>query len=77
MVQLTAFGTRHGADAPAQFSALSTAQDEAPHGQASARTSKDRDVLEEELEEGLEDSFPASDPVSATVTSIASRKGGL
>jgi len=45
--------------------------------QASARTARDRDVLEEELEEGLEDSFPASDPVSATVTSIASRKGGL
>lgn len=62
MVQLTAFGTRHGADAPSQFSALGTAQD--------------REILEEELEEGLEDSFPASDPVSATVTSIASRKGG-
>ncbi|MCZ4430067.1 hypothetical protein O3S81_10180 [Agrobacterium sp. SOY23] len=76
MGQLTAFGTRHGVDAPAQFSALGT-QDETPHGIASARTSKDRDILEEELEEGLEDSFPASDPVSATVTSIASRKGGL
>jgi ribosomal protein L12E/L44/L45/RPP1/RPP2 len=62
MVQLTAFGT---------------AQDEAPHGQPSARTSKDRDILEEELDEGLEDSFPASDPVSAIGTSIASRKGGL
>ncbi len=77
MVQLTAFGTRQGVDAPAQFSALGTAQDEARQGEASARTSKDRDILEEELEEGLEDSFPASDPVSATVTSIASRKGGL
>nr|WP_295984133.1 hypothetical protein [uncultured Agrobacterium sp.] len=76
MVQLTAFGTRHGADAPSQFSALGTAQaDDVPHGQASARTAKDRDILEEELDEGLEDSFPASDPVSATVTSIASRKG--
>lgn len=77
MVQLTAFGTRHGADASSQFSALGTAQGDVPHGQASARTAKDRDVLEEELDEGLEDSFPASDPVSATVTSIASRKGGL
>lgn len=82
MVQLTAFGTRQGADASSQFSALGTAQDDLsegqrPHGQASARTSKDRDILEEELNEGLEDSFPASDPVSATVTSIASRKGGL
>lgn len=76
MVQLTAFGTRHGADAPSHFSALGTAQaDDVPHGQASARTAKDRDILEEELDEGLEDSFPASDPVSATVTSIASRKG--
>ncbi|CVI60713.1 hypothetical protein CFBP4996_16135 [Agrobacterium leguminum] len=76
MVQLTAFGTRHGADAPSQFSALGTAQEEGPHGLASARTARDRAVLEEELEEGLEDSFPASDPVSATVTSIASRKAG-
>ncbi|CVI64589.1 MULTISPECIES: hypothetical protein [Agrobacterium] len=80
MVQLTAFGTRHGADAPSQFTALGTAQDDALHeqlhGQASARTARDREILEEELEEGLEDSFPASDPVSATVTSIASRKGG-
>ncbi|MDH7802048.1 MULTISPECIES: hypothetical protein [unclassified Rhizobium] len=76
MVQLTAFGTRQGADTPSQFSALATAQSETPHGQASARTSKDRDILEEELDEGLEDSFPASDPVSAIGTSIASRKGG-
>ncbi|MFK3781248.1 hypothetical protein [Agrobacterium sp. NPDC089420] len=75
MVQLTAFGTRHGVDAPSQFSALGTAQSDGPHGRASARAAKDRDILEEELEEGLEDSFPASDPVSATVTSIASRKG--
>ena len=57
---------------------LGTAQndgtrDQGERVQASARTARDRDVLEEELE----DSFPASDPVSATVTSIASRKGGL
>ena len=80
--RLTAFGTRQGADAPSQFSRLATAQndgtrDQGERVQASARTARDRDVLEEELEEGLEDSFPASDPVSATVTSIASRKGGL
>ncbi|MDS7595543.1 hypothetical protein [Agrobacterium tumefaciens] len=49
--------------------AASAAQDTL-HGKASARSAKDRDVLEEELEEGLEDSFPASDPVSATITSI-------
>ncbi|WP_198650663.1 hypothetical protein [Agrobacterium pusense] len=78
MVQLTAFGTRQGADAPSQFSRLGTAQNDGTREQgervqASARTARDRDVLEEELE----DSFPASDPVSATVTSIASRKGGL
>ncbi|KJF69222.1 hypothetical protein [Rhizobium nepotum] len=77
ITQLTAFGTRVIADAPSQLSALGTARDEAPHGQASARTSKDRDILEEELDEGLEESFPASDPVSAVGTSIASRKGGL
>ncbi|KJF72893.1 hypothetical protein [Agrobacterium arsenijevicii] len=59
-----------------QLTTFATAQNEAPHGQASARTSKDRDILEEELDEGLEDSFPASDPVSAIGTSIASRKGG-
>lgn len=32
----------------------------------SARTSGDRDVMEEQLDQGLEDTFPASDPVSVT-----------
>lgn len=38
---------------------------------ASARSARDRDVLDEELDEGLEDTFPASDPVSATVSTTA------
>jgi len=39
----------------------------------SARTSGDRDLMEEQLNQGLEDTFPASDPVSVT-SPAASRK---
>ncbi|MFS8144242.1 hypothetical protein [Rhizobium sp. BR 249] len=74
MVQLTAF-TGPGTDGSVnRYDALSNGNfDEGSQGltgQASARSSKDRETLEDELEEGLEDTFPASDPVSATVSSI-------
>ncbi|MFK3691370.1 hypothetical protein ACI2J4_14000 [Agrobacterium tumefaciens] len=70
LVQLTAFGTRHGTDAPSQFSALSTVQGEAPEAQESACEAKDRGIVEEGA------SLPVGKPASATVTSIASAKGG-
>ncbi|QND44282.1 hypothetical protein HB780_00155 (plasmid) [Rhizobium lusitanum] len=79
MVQLTAFGgeqekdgsiNRYDALSNGNFDAGSKGVEPVP----SARSSKDTDVLEEELEEGLETSFPASDPVSATTTSISSKR---
>ena len=74
MVQLTAF-TGPGADGSVnRYDALSNGNfDEGSQGligQPSARSSGDKETLEDELEEGLEDTFPASDPVSATVSSI-------
>lgn len=73
LVQITAFETSEGGSVN-RYDAVSNGNfDEGSKGLApepSARTSHDKDVLEEELEEGLEDSFPASDPVSATITSI-------
>lgn len=74
MVQLTAF-TGPGTDGSVnRYDALSNGNfDEGSQGligQPSARSSGDKETLEDELEEGLEDTFPASDPVSATVSSI-------
>jgi hypothetical protein len=73
LVQLTAFDISEGGSVN-RYDAVSNGNfDEGSKGLEplpSARTTHDRDVLEEELEEGLEDTFPASDPVSATVTSI-------
>lgn len=73
LVQLTAFDMSEGGSVN-RYDALSNGNFDAGskglEPLPSARTTHDRDVLEEELEEGLEDSFPASDPVSATVTSI-------
>lgn len=73
LVQLTAFDLSEGGSVN-RYDAVSNGNfDEGSKGLEplpSARTTHDRDVLEEELEEGLEDTFPASDPVSATVTSI-------
>jgi hypothetical protein len=42
--------------------------------QPSARTSGDRDEMEDQLDQGLEDSFPASDPVSITSSAIPTGK---
>ncbi|SMC45148.1 hypothetical protein [Rhizobium sp. RU36D] len=49
-----------------------------PASTESARSSGDRDELEDQLDEGLEDSFPASDPVSVThsVTAGGGEKNG-
>ena len=74
MVQLTAF-TGPGTDGSVnRYDALSNGNfDEGSQGligQPSARSSGDKETLEDEIEEGLEDTFPASDPVSATVSSI-------
>ena len=74
MVQLTSF-TGPGTDGSVnRYDALSNGNfDEGSQGligQPSARSSGDKETLEDELEEGLEDTFPASDPVSATVSSI-------
>lgn len=57
------------------FTELAKADTEAigsrePRSRRSARSTKDADVLEEQLEEGLEDSFPASDPVSITTSTV-------
>ncbi|MFB2602319.1 hypothetical protein ACE04B_09860 [Rhizobium phaseoli] len=74
MVQLTAFPGRNADGSINRYDALSNGNfDEGSKGlvgQPSARSTHDRETLEEELNEGLEDSFPASDPVSATVSSI-------
>ncbi len=77
MVQLSAFALEAPiAGSVNRYDAVSNGNfDEGSKGLEplpSARSSKDTEVLEEELEEGLEDSFPASDPVSVTVTSISS-----
>lgn len=79
MVQLAAFGGEQGKNGSVnRYDAMSNGNfDEGSRGLEpvpSARSSKDADVLEEELEQGLENSFPASDPVSATVTSIPSTR---
>jgi hypothetical protein len=82
MVQLTAFNAEQEQPVGSvnRYDALSNGnfdgEGEVAPATPSARSSHDKQMLEEELQEGLEDSFPASDPVSATVTSIPSGRTG-